>query len=68
MNKDFKINEDFKIKSELIFESAHKSVTILYECDADKNSECTKENCYCNGGNCHMTDDIYCAKRFGIFE
>lgn len=63
---------NFKIKSEFIFESEHKGtaldVTILYECDADKNSECTKENCYCNGGDCHMTDDIHCAKRFGIFE
>lgn len=63
---------NFKIKSEFIFESARKGtaldVTILYECDADKNSECSKENCYCNGGDCHMTDDIHCAKRFDVFE
>lgn len=62
----------FKIKSEFIFKSARKGtaldVTVLYECDADKNSECSKENCYCNGGDCHMTDDIHCAKRFDVFE
>ena len=26
-----------------------------YECDPEKNTECTKEGCFINGGPCHMT-------------
>lgn len=27
----------------------------LYECDPEKNTECTKEGCFINGGPCHIT-------------
>lgn len=27
----------------------------LYECDPEKNTECTKEGCFINCGPCHMT-------------
>ena len=27
----------------------------LYECDPEKNTECTKEGCFIDGGPCHMT-------------
>ena len=26
-----------------------------YECDPEKNTNCTKEGCFINGGPCHMT-------------
>ena len=29
----------------------------LYLCDPDKNTECTKEGCYVNGGPCYLTKD-----------
>jgi len=29
----------------------------LYLCDPDKNTECTKEGCYVNGGPCCLTKD-----------
>ena len=29
----------------------------LYLCDPDKNTECTKEGCYINGGECYLTRD-----------
>ena len=27
----------------------------VYECDPDKNTECTKEACFINGGECSRT-------------
>lgn len=27
----------------------------LYECDPDKNTECSKEACFVKGGECHLT-------------
>lgn len=27
----------------------------VYKCDPDKNTECTKENCFINGGECSGT-------------
>lgn len=27
----------------------------LYPCDHDKNDRCTKNSCYRNGGDCHLT-------------
>ncbi len=29
--------------------------TALFVCDPEKNTECTKESCYINGGECHHT-------------
>ena len=35
---------------------------ILYECDPLKNTECSKDRCYTNGGACILTHQPECAK------
>ena len=37
--------------------------TILYICDPEKNTECSKEECHINGGQCRCTEDSRYAKR-----
>lgn len=34
----------------------------LYECDPDKNTECSKRFCHVHGGNCHQTYNKEFAK------
>lgn len=36
-------------------EKADETPPNVYECDPEKNTECTKESCFINGGPCHMT-------------
>lgn len=35
--------------------NTQKPVKIVYECDAEKNKNCTKNNCYLDGGECQHT-------------
>ena len=30
---------------------------MIYACDPHSNTECTKENCFLNGGECHSTTE-----------
>ena len=34
----------------------------IYDCDPQKNTECTKESCHKNGGPCHKTSNPEYAK------
>ena len=36
----------------------------IFACDPEKNKECSKENCFKNGGDCYFTTDV----RYAIFE
>ena len=36
--------------------------TPIYECDPSKNTVCTKEHCYINGGECHKTLNVMFRK------
>lgn len=38
------------------------SPTILYNCDPNKNTDCSKKSCYLNGGPCNKTKLIEYAK------
>lgn len=35
--------------------NGHREVKVLFRCDPAKNTECTKEACYANGGECSRT-------------
>lgn len=46
------------------FETLRKAYTaILYECDAENNTECKKTACYIYGGECRHTLDKRFAKK-----
>ena len=34
------------------------NVKVLYVCDTEKNTECSKTGCWKNGGDCFLTKDI----------
>ncbi len=56
--------KNYKIKAEYLFQQYENgaSVDILYECDAERNTECAKTNC----GECKHTSEIRFAKRFDL--
>lgn len=35
----------------------------VYICDPDLNENCTKEDCYRNGGGCYLTNDRNCEEK-----
>ena len=44
-------------------------MTKAYKCDPAKNTECSKENCYINGGECRLTSNKeFESKKCEYFE
>ena len=43
-------------------ESTPVNLSDLYQCDPDKNTECTKTGCHINGGECWLTAKKECRK------
>ena len=41
---------------------------MLYICNPDKNTKCSKTNCYKNGGDCHMTGDASKCDHWPMFD
>lgn len=36
---------------------------MLYLCDPRRNTKCSKESCWLNGGDCRCTTNVDCAER-----